>query len=75
MSACYARLDDGITAHDYATKCMYERPEWPKAYYRLGRYTDAADAFLESLRNLQKTVSNSFLDRVHKINCYLMANS
>ncbi|XP_026437743.1 STI1-like protein [Papaver somniferum] len=56
MSACYARLGDGINAHDYATKCMYERPEWPKAYYRLGvalniqkRYDDAADAFLEGL--------------------------
>ncbi|KAI3909454.1 hypothetical protein MKX01_026680 [Papaver californicum] len=46
MSACYARLDDGITAHDYSTFCMYERPEWPNAYYR---YDDAADAFLEGL--------------------------
>ncbi|XP_026394970.1 ankyrin-3-like isoform X2 [Papaver somniferum] len=36
LSACYACLDDGIEALDYATKCMYERPEWPKAHYRMG---------------------------------------
>ncbi|KAI3926257.1 hypothetical protein MKW98_028393 [Papaver atlanticum] len=57
MSACYARLDDGINALDYATKCMHERPEWPKAYYRMGialnmqkRYGDAADAFNKGLK-------------------------
>ncbi|XP_026418659.1 ankyrin-3-like [Papaver somniferum] len=56
MSACYARMNDGITAHEYALKCMKERPEWPKAYYRIGvalniqkRYHDAAGAFLEGL--------------------------
>ncbi|XP_026451392.1 protein TANC1-like [Papaver somniferum] len=56
LSACYARLGDGTNALDYATKCMIERPEWPKVYYRLGvalniqkRYDDAADAFHKSL--------------------------
>ncbi|XP_026400972.1 serine/threonine-protein phosphatase 6 regulatory ankyrin repeat subunit B-like isoform X2 [Papaver somniferum] len=56
MSACYAHLDDGVKALDYATKCIYESPEWPKAYYRLGvalnihkRYDDAADAFFKGL--------------------------
>ncbi|KAI3855410.1 hypothetical protein MKX03_025368, partial [Papaver bracteatum] len=52
LSACYACLDDGIEALDYATKCMYERPEWPKDHYRMGvahnilkRYNDASLAF------------------------------
>ncbi|XP_026458609.1 ankyrin repeat and SOCS box protein 3-like [Papaver somniferum] len=25
MSACYARMNDGITAHEYAVRCMKER--------------------------------------------------
>ncbi|KAI3861576.1 hypothetical protein MKW98_000528 [Papaver atlanticum] len=52
LSACYACLDDGIEALDYATKCMYERLEWPKTHYRMGvshnilkRYNDASLAF------------------------------
>ncbi|RZC60040.1 hypothetical protein C5167_021797, partial [Papaver somniferum] len=56
MSACYARLGDGFNALEYATKCMNERPEWPKVYYRLGvalnilkRYGDAANAFNKGL--------------------------
>ncbi|KAI3845270.1 hypothetical protein MKW98_009336 [Papaver atlanticum] len=56
LSACYARLGDEIYALDYATKCLYQRPEWPKAYYRLGvalnmqkMYGDAADAFNKGL--------------------------
>ncbi|RZC59868.1 hypothetical protein C5167_007172 [Papaver somniferum] len=36
LSACFARLGFGIDALEYATKCISERPEWPKAYYRLG---------------------------------------
>ncbi|KAI3987393.1 hypothetical protein MKX01_042397 [Papaver californicum] len=56
LSLCYACLDDGINALDNAVKCLHERPEWPKAYYRIGvalsilkRYGDAADAFLQAL--------------------------
>ncbi|XP_026387912.1 hsp70-Hsp90 organizing protein 1-like isoform X5 [Papaver somniferum] len=55
-SACYAHLDDGIKALDYATKCVHERPEWSKAYYRMGvalsiqkKYHDAANAFNKGL--------------------------
>ncbi|KAI3926256.1 hypothetical protein MKW98_028392 [Papaver atlanticum] len=55
LSLCYAHLDDGINALDNAIKCLYQRPEWPKAYCRIGvalsilkRYSDAADAFLEA---------------------------
>ncbi|KAI3929889.1 hypothetical protein MKW98_004043 [Papaver atlanticum] len=56
MSACYARLGDGFSALEYATKCMNERPEWPKVYYRLGvalnilkRSGDAANPFNKGL--------------------------
>ncbi|KAI3929888.1 hypothetical protein MKW98_004042 [Papaver atlanticum] len=57
LSACFARLGFGFDALDYATKCISERPEWPKAYYRLGvalniekRYDEAADAFNNGLK-------------------------
>ncbi|XP_026418687.1 hsp70-Hsp90 organizing protein 3-like [Papaver somniferum] len=56
MNACYARLDEGDDALEYATLLMHVRPEWPKPYYRLGvahnilkRYDDAADAFQKGL--------------------------
>ncbi|XP_026418667.1 hsp70-Hsp90 organizing protein 3-like [Papaver somniferum] len=56
LSACYARLDEGDDALYYATLCMHVRPEWPKAYYRMGvannlleRYDEAADAFEKGL--------------------------
>ncbi|RZC59869.1 hypothetical protein C5167_007171 [Papaver somniferum] len=56
LSACYARLGEGIMAQDCAMKCISERPEWPKAHYRLGvtfnvlkMYGEAADAFKKGL--------------------------
>ncbi|KAI3845269.1 hypothetical protein MKW98_009335 [Papaver atlanticum] len=56
LSACFARLGFGIDAFEYATKCISEKPEWRKAYYRLGfvlniqkRYDEAADAFNKGL--------------------------
>ncbi|KAI3926260.1 hypothetical protein MKW98_028396, partial [Papaver atlanticum] len=59
ISACYAHLDDGIKALDYATKCgnvPTTQPEWSKAYYRMGvafsiqkKYHDAAKAFNKGL--------------------------
>ncbi|RZC47233.1 hypothetical protein C5167_040175 [Papaver somniferum] len=56
MSVCFAHLGDGNKALDFASKCVYEKPEWPEAYYRLGvalnmqkRCEDAADAFDKGL--------------------------
>ncbi|KAI3845268.1 hypothetical protein MKW98_009334 [Papaver atlanticum] len=80
MSACYARLGDGFNALEYATKCMNERPEWPKVYYRLGvalnilkRYGDAANAFNKGLtldprnKELKDAYMKAIEDRLNSI--------
>ncbi|XP_026384687.1 tankyrase-2-like [Papaver somniferum] len=79
LSLCYAHLDGGIHALDNAIKCLHQRPEWPKAYCRIGvalnilkRYSDAADAFLEAsmLDPGNENIKDAYMDSLNSSKVY-----
>ncbi|XVE73007.1 hypothetical protein DITRI_Ditri11bG0083600 [Diplodiscus trichospermus] len=52
QSFCWARLNEGANALEDAKVCLMLKPNWPKAYYRVGmawmllkNFLNAADAF------------------------------
>ncbi|KAI3875360.1 hypothetical protein MKW98_000037 [Papaver atlanticum] len=56
-SLCYVYLNEGDLAFKDASRCILERPDWPKAFYRAGvalkllnRLDDAAVAFSTGLK-------------------------
>ncbi|CAO2038326.1 unnamed protein product [Urochloa humidicola] len=56
-SLCFLRIGDGDKAFGDAYTCRMHRPDWPKAWYRLGAalmllkdYEKACDAFLDGFK-------------------------